>query len=295
MLDQFFDAPASSSQQQRGTRRGNQQQRGASAGGGYFGSAKRTDLNDQTMLNTPSEHGKLGGAFGRANVADDHINLPRTEAQKILHRDNYSRNDDEIFVVVPEHYTIAGVVPPTNKVLKVPKVSNPYLMTPKQRREFSQFERKKLEADKLARKARMDKQRMLDLMKTQFPGGVIGMEQVEPKYGERIANPYKAERDAAASSYQRAVAAQAARKQHIVKNSDSLQRRGYNFVQQTGKAPIQGAIAARKGAGAGRPQHDTHNRLFARDEYKHNPDRAARLLQHDTRGRNFDLITGVRR
>ena len=291
VLQQFYDTPAAASQRPaRGS--GNQQQQTAP---GYFGSSKRTDLTDaQVVLATPEENGKLGGAFGRADFKND-INLPRTEAQRILQRDSYDRKPDEIFVVVPEHYTIAGVVPPTNKVLKVPQIDNPFLMTPQQRREFSEFELKQREAVKIDRTARSDRTRMLGIMKTSYPNGVIGMESVEPKYGERTANPYADKVQQAAASHERAVQAQEARKGNIVTNSDGLQRRGYTFLQQTGDAPPQGAIAARKAPGAAQPQLDTHARLFERNEWTHNPARAEVLRQHDTRGKNYDLITGVAR
>ena len=286
VLNQFFDKPPSSQRRPRGN-----QERGAPISG--FGASKRASLTDQRALKTPSEDGGLGGAFGRADYKND-INLPRTEAQKVLQRAVDDRAEDEIYVVVPEKYTIAGVVPPTNKKLKIPKVENEYLMSPQQRRELAQFELKKQEAVKLQRKAKGDKDRMIDLMRTQYPNGVIGMDQVEPKYGERISNVYADKVDASKRSYARAVAAQEERKKNIVANSDSLQRRGYSFIHQTGDAPIQKSIAGRRGKGV-QPSNDTHSRLFAREEYKHNPVRAEALRQQDMRGRQYDILTGIRR
>lgn len=290
VLEQFYDAPPASSSQRRSRSKTGRNQQGSKG----FGSADRGSLNDQRALKTVDPHGKLGGAFGRADFDGEDICLPRTEAQKILKRDVDDRKDDEIYVVVPEHYTIGGVVPPTNKKMKIPKLENEYLMTPQQRRELNLYDVKKNEAVKLQRKARADKQRMLDLMHTQYPDGVIGLGSVEPKYGERIPNPYGHKVKAAATAHERAVAAQEARKQNIVAKSDSLQRRGYTFLQQTGDAPIQQTIAGRRGAGV-QPSNDTHSRLFERQEYTHNPARAAVLRQHETRGRSYDPITGVAR
>eukprot|EP00750_Incisomonas_marina_P014690 INCI17798.2.p1 GENE.INCI17798.2~~INCI17798.2.p1 ORF type:complete len:306 (+),score=53.30 INCI17798.2:323-1240(+) len=293
VLEQFYDAPPASSSSQRRSRTqkiGSRKQQGNQG----FGSAERGSLNDQRALKTVDPHGKLGGAFGRADFDGEEVCLPRTEAQKILKREVDDRKDDEIYVVVPEHYTIGGVVPPTNEKMKVPKLENEYLMTPQQRRELNLYHVKKNEAAKLQRKARADKHRMLDLMRMQYPDGVIGLGSVEPKYGERIPNPYGQKVQAAASAHERAVAAQEARKQNIVAKSDSLQRRGYTFLQQTGDAPIQQTIAGRKGAGV-QPSNNTHSRLFERQEYTHNPARAAVLRQHETRGRSYDPITGVAR
>ena len=292
-LAQFFDAPPqqeSRAQQRRAYARSTRGSGGAGAPN-TFGASNRVGLNEQRMLKQVTEDDGLGGTFGRADYKND-ICLPRTEAQKILHRDSYDLAEDEIYVVVPEKFTIAGVTSPTNKKMKVPKVKNEYLMTPKERREFAEFELKQKEAVKLQQTAKSDKVRMVQLMKTQYKDGVIGMEKVEPKYGDPHPNVYKDKYHAATKKFERAVKAQESRKKHIVANSDSLQRRGYQFIHQTGDAPIQGAIAAKKAGGLPQPR-DTHSRLFARETYKHNPVRAAALQQQETRGRSYDLISGI--
>ena len=102
-LAQFFDTPQQSSPQRS-------QRGGSSRPTGLGGTSKRASLTDKRQLSTPEEYGSLGGAFDRADFKND-VYLPRTEAQNILHRAVDDRADDEIYVVVPEHYTIAGVVP----------------------------------------------------------------------------------------------------------------------------------------------------------------------------------------
>jgi hypothetical protein len=267
---------------------------GRSGPTGLGGTSNRSDIvKDKVVLSVPTEEGRMGGPFGRADFRAETVNLPKTEAQRILHHDEDDRlAPDEIYVIVPERWTIGGVLSPTNAKMKVPKIDNEYLMPPKLQKEYTTYLLKKAEAEKLKRCAIADKARMLGIMKMAYPTGVIGIENVSTEFGTPAPNVYAARTDSAAQQFERARAAREARMQQIVANSDTLQRRGFSFIQQTGDAPPQRTLAARKAQGL--PQdNDTHSRLFARDEWKHNPARAAQLRQQDVRGRGYDLITGT--
>lgn len=174
------------------------------------------------------------------------------------------------------------------------------LITPQERRNIHEFEKKTLMAKQLFRKAQADRARAMDALRHRYPNGVLGIDSPNNMdssiYGDR-ARQLDRVRAKTAEAHKR-------RSDAISFHSDSRVRRGFDIIslkesQSAGQLQTVDEIELRNDVApmfqskrrvetAPGKNHNTHQRLFARDFI-----RPKGVRRNQANMRKFDIVTGV--
>ncbi|GBG32410.1 Hypothetical Protein FCC1311_086352 [Hondaea fermentalgiana] len=172
------------------------------------------------------------------------------------------------------------------------------LITPQERRLVHEFEKKTKMAEQLFRKAQSDRARALEVLRTRYPNGVLGVDS--PNNLESSIYGHRAEQLERVRAQTAEVRKRRADK--IAYLSDSRVSRGFDLLtletvpgdggEDNGSEQARGVLPMfqsrhRVESAPGR-NHNTHQRLFAREFIRPRGVRRNKALMRD-----FDIVTGA--
>lgn len=166
------------------------------------------------------------------------------------------------------------------------------LLTPAERRELLQYEKRARAGAALAKKAAGDERRLVQLMRARHPQGVLGV--------DGAANPdsqvYRDRYEEATQKEARAQSHMARRRAELERVGRADRRVGYDpFAHsEQWEAPAAAGPAHRflQAKGARPAAMDTHDRVFGQSTAGANPRRTQNIRNQDLGGKAFDIING---
>lgn len=230
--------------------------------------------------------------------------VPQSEAERCYESaPEVGDSERETLAIEEERFAVSGVVKPTPVVLKKPEVNNEFLMLPRQRKELQDYEIEQQKARSLCRRARADRKRMLDLMQSHHPTGVLGMQEVAAN-GEKDGAPGTTDRGT--DVYLQIKRREEAKKDRLdqsmarvqattVQWTDGMARRGYHFLSfEPEHATVEDKVAGMRGI-SHRPAlsvKESRERLFKGDEPHVNVNRLEYLQSKDRGGKAYNILNG---
>jgi len=220
-------------------------------------SSKRSEnnLGRETFLSNPKESmvykrvlkDSAGGVFNTCSLSTSKV--PTSEAEGVFYSAPRGESNKAL-ALKREHLTMSGVVQPEPYLIDKPDNLDQYLLSPKQRRAHLLYETEKQKVRRLARKAKSDTKRMLDLMEKRYPTGILSMQKqdsssLDSRQPDR--DVYRSLRKSIEREQKKEETARSIKLDRKKKNMGGITRRGYDFMRHDDAAPVSDRVACRLG------------------------------------------------
>jgi hypothetical protein len=188
-----------------------------------------------------------GGVFNTCSLSTSKV--PTSEAEGVFYSAPRGESNKAL-ALKREHLTMSGVVQPEPYLIDKPDNLDQYLLSPKQRRAHLLYETEKQKVRRLARKAKSDTKRMLDLMEKRYPTGILSMQKqdsssLDSRQPDR--DVYRSLRKSIEREQKKEETARSIKLDRKKKNMGGITRRGYDFMRHDDAAPVSDRVACRLG------------------------------------------------
>ena len=225
---------------------------------------------------------RLKSASGLRVVTGDSANRPGSSSSALR---------GTVRTLAPNQFRTGHVRQPIVTEEKVQAVREG-VMLPSQRRQQIEQEVRVQRAARLARKARNDRRRMIDLMRSRHPAGVVGMDSPVAKNTLAYADLGKSHRDL---SRTKSLKLQQ-RAEFLATRRSPRKMRNYDFLVHNPAAPGPEEKTGKIFTGKGRAGvvEDSYKKMFeAPPKAPDNVKRRVHIRNNVSQGRRYDIVTGA--